>query len=163
MSWARNPRVCRTGLGPSGRLAEWHCGDDGSSKRKKRADSATSSKATDAESADRPSRSRDKKKTLSSSVSVMGRSRFDVGPVPSGTNGSEHHRSHSGDRGRRGHGLERRHDSPRSRHSPRCRWSGERTRPTSSGGSSSRARHADPTEAPGSGRASGRATEVQPF
>ena len=34
----------------------------------------------------------------------------------------------------------------------------EWTRPTSSGGSSSRARHADPTDAPGSGRASGTAT-----
>ena len=162
MSWARNPSVCRTGLGPSSRLAECHCGEDGSSKTKKRPDSATSSKATEAESADQPSRSRDKK-TLSSSVSAVGRSRFDGGPVPSGTNGSEHHRSRSGDRGRRGHGSERRHDSPRSRHSPRCRWSGERTRPTSSGRSNSRARHADPTDAPGSGRASGRATEVRPF
>ena len=68
------------------------CRDDGSSKTKKRAESATSSKATEAESADRLSRSRDKKKTLSSSVSVVGRSRSDGGPVPSGTNGSERHR-----------------------------------------------------------------------
>ena len=37
--------------------------DDRSSKTKKRAESATSSKAIEAESADRPSRSRDKKKT----------------------------------------------------------------------------------------------------
>ena len=111
-----------------------------------------------------PSRSRDKKKTLSSTVSVVGRSRSDGGPVPSGTNGSEHHRSRSGDRGRGGHGSERRHDSPRSSHSSRRRKSGERTQPTSSGGSSSRARHTDHdlTDAPGSGRASGRATEVRP-
>ena len=136
--------------------------DDRSSKTKKRAESATSSKATEAESADRPSRSRDKKKTLSSSISVVGRSRSDGGPVPLRTNGSERHRSHSGDRGRRGHGSERRHDSSRSRHSPR-RWrSGKRTRPTSSWGSSSRTRHADLTDAPGSGRASGRPTEVRP-
>ena len=84
--------------------------DDGSSKTKKRGESATSSKAMEAESADRPFRSRDKKKTLSSSVSVVGRSRSDGGPVPSGTNGSERHRSRSGDRGRRGHYSERRHD-----------------------------------------------------
>ena len=121
--------------------------DDGSSKTKKRAESATSSKAMEAESADRPSRPHDKKKTLSSSISVVGRSRSDGSPVPSGTNGSERHRSGSGDRGRRGHGSERRHNSPRSRHLPRRRRSGERTRPMSSGGSSSRARHADPTDA----------------
>ena len=60
------------------------------------------------------------------------------------------------------HGSERLHDSPRSRHSPRRRRCGERTRPTSSGGSSSRARHADPTDVQGSGRALGRATEVRP-
>ena len=84
------------------------------------------------------------------------------GPVPSGTNGSEHHRSRSGDQGRRGHGSDRHHDSPRSRHSPRHRRSGEQTRPTSLGGSSSRVRHADPKDAPGSGHASGRATEVRP-
>ena len=98
--------------------------DDGSSRKQdstKRAESATSSasKATEAESADRPSRSRDKKKTLSSSISVVGRSRSDGGPVPYGTKGSERHRSRSGDQGRRSHGSERRHDSPRSRHSPR--------------------------------------------
>ena len=93
--------------------------DDGSSKSKNRAESAssskameaksadqpskshdTSSKATEAMSADRPSRSRDKKMSLSSSVSVVGSSRSDGGPVPSGTNGSEHHKSCSGDRGR---------------------------------------------------------------
>ena len=136
--------------------------DDGLSKTKKRAESATSSKAIEAESAGRPSRSRDKKKTLSSSVSMVGRSRSNGGPVPSGTKGSERHRSCSGDRGRQGHGSERRHDSPRSHHSPRRQRCGERTRPTSSGGSSSRARHADPMDAPGAGRASGRATEVRP-
>ena len=60
--------------------------NDGSSKEldsMKRAESANSStfKATEADSADRPSRSRDKN-TLSSSVSVVGRSRSDGGPVP---------------------------------------------------------------------------------
>ena len=54
---------------------------------------------------------------------------------------------------------ERRHNSPRSRHSPRRCWSGEQAQPTSSsGGSSSRASHADT----GSGHASGTATETQP-
>ena len=88
----------------------------------------------------------------------MGRSRSDG---PSGTKGSERHRSCSGERGRRdrGHGSERRHDSSRFRHSPRHRESGERARPTSSsGGSSSRSKQADSTDVPGSGRASGRAT-----
>ena len=131
--------------------------DDGSSKKQestKRAESVTSStsKATEADSVGRPSRSRD-------SLSVVGRSRSDG---PSGTKGSERHRSRSGDRGRRSHGSERHHDSPRSRHSPR-RQSGERTRPTSSsGGSSSRSRQADSRDAQGSGCASGRATEVRP-
>ena len=69
---------------------------------------------------------------------------------------------HAGDRGRRGHGSERCHDSPRSSHSSRRRRSGERSRPTSSGGSSSRARHTDPKDVMGSGRASERATKVQP-
>ena len=49
--------------------------DDGSSKTKKRAESATSSKATEAESADRPSRYRDKKKTLSRVASGQGKVR----------------------------------------------------------------------------------------
>ena len=142
--------------------------DDGSSKKldlTKRADSATSlaSRAMEADSADWPSRSGDKKKILSSSVSVVGRSRSDGSPVPSGTKGSEHHRSRSGDRNRWSHGSERRHNSPRSRHSPRQCRSGERARPTSSsGGSSSRARHADSVDAPGSSHASGTAMEVQP-
>ena len=120
----------------------------------------TSSKGTEAETAGRLSRSRDKKRTLSSGVSVVGRSRSDGGPMISGTNRSERHRLRSGVWGKRGHGSERLHDSPRSRHSPRRRRSGERTRPTSSGGFSSRARHADPTDVTGSGRALGRATEV---
>ena len=42
------------------------------------------------------------------------------------------------------------------------RRSGERTRPTFSGGFSSRARHADPTDVQGSGRALGRVTKVRP-
>ena len=76
--------------------------DDGSSKKldlTKREDSATSlaSRAMEADSADWPSRPRDKNKTLSSSVSVVERYRSDGGPVPSGTKGSEHHRSRSGD------------------------------------------------------------------
>ena len=132
--------------------------EDESSRHKdlaKRAKTATSStsKATEAKSADRPSRSSDKKsKTVSSSVSVVGRSSRSDGP--SGTKASEHHRSHSGERGRRyrSHGSERRHDSPRYRHSPRRRKSGEGARPTSlSGGSSSRSKQADLTDCPGSG------------
>ena len=93
---------------------------------------------------------------------LLGRSSSDC---PSGTKGSERHRSHSGERGRRdrSHGAERRHDSPRYRHSPR-RWeSGEQARPTSSsGGSSSRSKQADLTDLLGSGRASGRAMDVRP-
>ena len=132
--------------------------DDGSSKKldsAKRADSATSSasKAMEAESAGRPYRSRDKKKTLSSSIYVVGRSRFDGGLVSSGTKGSECHKLRSGDRGRRSHRLERCHDLLRSRHSPRRPQSGERAQPTSSsGGSSSRSRQADSMDALGSGR-----------
>ena len=149
---------------------------------KKRAESASSSKAMEAKSANRPYKSHDsssksmeaesadrlsrssekRKKTLSSSVSVVGSSRSDGGPVPSGTSGSEHHGSRRDDRDRQGHGSDGRHNSPRSSHSSRRGRSGERSRPTSSGGSSSRARHMDPTDAPGSGRASGRATEVRP-
>ena len=46
--------------------------------------------------------------------------------MPSGTKGSERHRSHSGERGcrDRGHGSERRHDSSRFRHSFGHRESG---------------------------------------
>ena len=132
--------------------------DDGSSKTKKKAESASSSKAMEAKSADWPSKSHDssskateaesanrlsrsrekKKKTLSSSVSVVGSSRSDSGPVPSGTNGSEHHGSRNDDRDRRGHGSDRRHDSSRSSHSSRRRRSGERSWPMSSGRVSSR-------------------------
>ena len=65
--------------------------------------------------------------------------------MPSGINGSERHRSRSGERGRRdrGHGSERCHESSRFHHST----SGERARPTaSSGGSSSRSKQADVTD-----------------
>ena len=85
---------------------------EGSSKSK-RAKTATSfgSKATEVEkSAVRPSRSREPKKSVASSVSVVG--------WPS-SDGSESHRSRSGDRKRRSHGFDRRQDSPRhhaSRH-----------------------------------------------
>ena len=90
---------------------------DGSSK-KKRAKTATESgsKATEADSAGRPSRSREPKKSVSSSVSMVGRPRSDG---VSGTKGSERHRSRSGERSRRSHGSDRRHDSPRSHHSSR--------------------------------------------
>ena len=87
--------------------------------------------------------------TVSSSVSVVGRSRSDGGPMPTGTNGSECHRSGSGERGRsdRGHGSERCHESSRFHHSTRHREIGERARPTSSsGGSSSRSMQADVTD-----------------
>ena len=69
----------------------------------KRAKTATSSmsKATEGDSASRPSRSSDKK-TLSSGVSVVGRSRSDGGPMLSGTNRSERHRLRSGVWGRLG-------------------------------------------------------------
>ena len=48
---------------------------------------------------------------------------------PSGTRGSDRHRSHNDECGHRDHrrGSERHHKSPRARHSPRCRESGERT------------------------------------
>ena len=132
------------------------CESDGSSKMK-RAKTATrsGSKATEAVSAGRPSRSWDQKKTVSSSVSVVGRPRSDG---VSGTKGSERHRSRSGKRSRRSQGSDRCHDSPRSHHSSRLdsgRWeSGERARPTS-GGSSSR-RQADSTDALGSSCVSAR-------
>ena len=66
--------------------------------------------------------------------------------MPSGTNGSERHRSRRGARGRRdrGHGSERCHELSRFHHSTRHRESGERARPTSSsGGYSSRSKQAD--------------------
>ena len=100
---------------------------------------------------------------VSSSMSVVGRPRSDG--VKSGTTGSERHRSRSGERSRRSHGYDRRHDSPRSHHSSRHdsgrRESGERARHTSLGGSSSR-RQADATGAPGSSRVSARAADVRP-
>ena len=143
--------------------------DDGSSKKldlTKRADSATSlaSRAMEADSADWPSRSGDKKKTLSSSVSVVGRSRFDGSPVPSGTKGSEHHRSRSGDRnevmGRRdvttlqGPVIRLDNAGVGSGPGPRLRREGP--------ADSVDARHADSVDAPGSSHASGTAMEVQP-
>ena len=69
--------------------------------------------------------------------------------MPSRTNGSERHRSRSGERVRRdgGHESERCHESSRFHHSTRHRESGERARPTSlSGGSSSRSKQADVTD-----------------
>ena len=89
-----------------------------SAKRVKTATSSMS-KAMEGDSAGRPSRSSDRSRTVSSSVSVVGRSRSDGGPMPSGTNGSERHRSRSGERGRRdrGHGSERCHESSRFHHS----------------------------------------------
>ena len=132
---------------------------DGSSKSK-RAKTATGSgsKATGADSAGRPSRSREQKKTMSSSVSVVERPRSDG---VSGTKGSEHHR----ERSRRSHGSDRHHDSPRSNHSSRHdsgrRESGEWSRHRSSGGSSSR-RQADSTDVLGLSRVSLRAMDVRP-
>ena len=128
---------------------------EGSSKSKG-AKTATSSgsKATEVEqSTVRPSRSCEPKKSVASSVSVVGRPSSDR---------SERHRSRSGDRKRRSHGSDRRQDSPRhhaSRHDS-GRQEGERSRPTSSGGSSSR-RQADSTGGSGSSCVS-RATDVRP-
>ena len=136
---------------------------DGSSKTK-RAKTATGSgsKATGVEqSAGRPSRSREPKKSVASSVSMVERPRSDSS---SGAKGSEYHRSRSGERNRRSQRSDRRQDSPRSHHSSRhdsgC-WEGERARPTSSGGSSSR-RQADSMGGPGSSRVFSRATDVRP-
>ena len=127
---------------------------EGSSKSK-RAKTATSfgSKATEVEkSAVWPSRSREPKKPVASSVSVVGRPSSD---------GSERHRSRSGDRKRRLHRSDRRQDSPKhhaSRHDS-GRREGERSRPTSSGGSSSR-RQADSIGGSGSSRVS-KATDAR--
>ena len=124
--------------------------------KSKQAKTATSSgsKATEVEkSAARPSRSREPKKSVASSVSVTGRPSSD---------GSERHRSRSGDRKRRSHGSNRRQDSPRhhaSRHGSGLR-EGERFRPSSSGGSSSR-KHVDLTGGSGSSRVS-KATDACP-
>ena len=157
-----NPRTRRGTSSTVCQTQGWRVIQEARLDKESRLSHLVSTRAMEADSADWPSRSRDKKKTVSSSVSVVGRSRSDGSPVPSATKVSEHHRSCSGDRNRWSHGSERRHNSPRSRHSPRRR-SGERARPTSSsGGSSSRARHADLADAPGSGHASGKAMEVQP-
>ena len=91
---------------------------DGSSKTK-RAKTATGSgsKATEVEqSAGRPSRSREPKKSVSSSVSLVGWPRSDS---VSGAKGSERHRSRSGECNRRSHRSDRCQDSPRSHHSSR--------------------------------------------
>ena len=134
-----------------------HASSDGSSKSKsKQAKTATSSgsKATEVEkSAARPSRSCEPKKSVASSTSVMGRPSSD---------GSERHRSWSGDRKRRAHGSDRCQDSPRhhtSRHDS-GRREGERSHPSSSGGSSSR-RHVDSTGGSGSSRVS-KVTDARP-
>ena len=85
--------------------------------------------------------------------------------APSGTKGSDRHRSHSDERGHRDNrrGSERRQESPRARHSPRPHESGERTRPSSSSGrSGSKSKQVDSTDLPESNRASGKATDVQP-
>ena len=116
-----------------------------------KSETATSSmsKATEGDSAGRPSRSSDRSRTVSSSVAEVGRSRSDDGPMPSGTKGSESHRSRSGERGHRdrGHGSERCHESSRFHHLTRHRESGERAWPrSSSGGSSSRSKQADVTD-----------------
>ena len=119
-----------------------------SAKRVKTATSSMS-KATEGDSTGRPSRCSDRSRTVSSIISVVGRSRSDGGPMPSGTNGSERHTSRSGEWGRRdrGHGSERCHKSSRFHHSTRHRDSGERARPTfSSGESSSRSKQADVTD-----------------
>ena len=126
------------------------------SSKSKRAKTATSSgsKATEVEkSAVRPSRSREPKKSVASSVSVAGWASSD---------GSKRHRSRSGDHKRRSHGCDRRQDSPRhhtSRHDS-GRREGERSRPSSSGGSSSR-RHVDSTGGSGSSCVS-KATDARP-
>ena len=136
---------------------------DGSTKTK-RAKTATGSgpKATEVEqSAGQPSRCREPKKSVSSSVSVVEWPRSDG---VSGAKGSERHRSRSGECNRRSHGSDRRQDSPRSYHSSRHdsgRREGERARPTSSGGSSSK-RQADSMGGPGSSRVFSRATDVRP-
>ena len=67
---------------------------DGSSKTKKaKTATGSGSKAAEADSSRRPSRSRVQKKTVSSSVSVVGRPRSNS---VSGTKGSERHRSQRG-------------------------------------------------------------------
>ena len=141
---------------------------DGSSMTK-RAKTATGSgsKATEVEqSARQPSRSREPKKSMASSVSMVGRPRSDSSSGAKGSVATDHEV-----------GSDRRQDSPRSHHSSRhVKWTsrggagldtssgcqeGERAWPTSSGGSSSR-RQADSTGGPGSSRVSSRATDVWP-
>ena len=112
---------------------------DGPSKTK-RAKTATGSgsKATEADSAGRLSRSRDQKKT------VLQRVRGGTAQVQRcfRVQGVRTPLVTWWERSWRSHGSDRRHDSPRSHHSSRHdsgrRESGERARPMSSGGSSSR-------------------------
>ena len=104
-------------------------------------------------SAVRPSSSCEPKKSVASSVSVVERPSSD---------GSERHRSRSGDRKRRSHGYDRHQNSPKHhayRHDS-GRWEGERSEHTSLGGSSSR-RQADSTGGSGSSRVS-KAMNAQP-
>ena len=113
------------------------------------------------QSVSRPSRFREPKKSMASSVSMV---RWPRSDSSSGAKGSERHRSRSGERNRQSHGSDRRQDSPRSQHSSRHdsgRREGKRAQPTSLGGSSSR-RQADSTGGPGSSRVSSRATDVWP-
>ena len=142
-SWAWSQRspswICKT-LRPRVRHSAARLGEESETA------TLSMSKATEGDFASRPSRSSDRSRTVSSSVSVGGRSRSDGGPMPSGNNGSESHRSRSGEWSRRdrGHGSERSHKSSRFHHSTRHRESGERARPKSSSeGSSSRSKQAD--------------------
>ena len=142
-SWAWSQRspswICKT-LQPRVRHSAARLGEESETA------TLSMSKATEGDFASRPSRSSDRSRTVSSSVSVGGRSRSDGGPMPSGNNGSESHRSRSGEWSRRdrGHGSERSHKSSRFHHSTRHRESGERARPKSSSeGSSSRSKQAD--------------------
>ena len=142
-SWAWSQRspswICKT-LRPRVRHSAARLGEESETA------TLSMSKATEGDFASRPSRSSDRSRTVSSSVSVGGRSRSDGGPMPSGNNGSESHRSRSGEWSRRdrGHGSERSHKSSRFHHSTRHRESGERARPKSSSeGSSSWSKQAD--------------------
>ena len=142
-SWAWSQRspswICKT-LRPRVRHSAARLGEESETA------TLSMSKATEGDFASRPSRSSDRSRTVSSSVSVGGRSRSDGGSMPSGNNGSESHRSRSGEWSRRdrGHGSERSHKSSRFHHWTRHRESGERARPKSSSeGSSSRSKQAD--------------------
>ena len=85
---------------------------------------------------------------------------------PCGNRGSDRHRSHSDERGQKGHhrGSSRCHESSRARHSPRRHESGERTRPSSSSGTARyRSMHGvDSTAHPWSACALDKATDSRP-